>query len=827
MKYKGLSELEVKKNRQKYGVNIVLKEKKRSFFSVFWSNFNNLFNYLLLSAALISFLIHDVFESLLILIVVFGNLLFSIFQELKADSSLEKLNNMLVFKTKIIRNGKFHEELAEDVVVGDIVYIESGDFIPADAVILECINFQVNEASLTGESLPVEKNIGDTVYLGSTVMNGYAYIKVVNVGLNTKFGKMAHNIQLIDKNVSTLGVKVRDLSYKLGVFGVIISILVFVFSYLFKDLDFINSLIYAVSLAVAVVPESFPVILTTILSIGVFNMVKSKSIVRRLASIESLGNMSLLLTDKTGTLTYNKMKVKSVLSPDCEKIISIDKDSFIALTMALCESAKLYQENDKLIQIGDTLELSLLNFLHENKIYQESYLNDWEINEIKPFNSELKRMEVSVKNLSNQKSYWLIKGSLDSVLSVCNYFQRGNSILNLTNSKKVNISKVLDDKMLEGFKILAFAYRDNNKTVLLGFSLLYDPPRVEVKSVIKQAERLGLKTVMVTGDALGTALSIGKQIGLYKKGDLALEKSMIPKKDEELIKILPKVKIFAKVDPLDKKRLVDLYKKLGEVVGVTGDGVNDLAAIKSANVGIAMGKTGTVVVKSAADLIITDDNYSTIIKAVKEGRKIVWNIKRSIKFLVSCNILEVFIILLSLVFFSFQVFTAGQILFINLVTDSLPAFTFAFFTPISKFINKRYKKSYLLSYKDFMDIVSYSIIGLAVFFVSLVSYMTNESFLRSYAFLLIVILQLSVYLFLNANYIEFRNIRNLLWFLLGLLTPLIVQLFAVSKIFSVFFSIKSLDLSILIDSFFSFILFLLVLVLYSKVKSTFKLNKFV
>ncbi|GIW63507.1 MAG: ATPase [Patescibacteria group bacterium] len=828
MAYKGLSDTEVKQSRAKYGVNVILKEKKRGFLAVFLYNFNNVFNYLLLIAALVSYFVHDVFESVLILVVVFGNLLFSVFQELKADSSLEKLNSMIVFKTKIIRNSKLREELTDEVVVGDIVYLESGDFVPADGQILECKNFAVNEASLTGESLPVEKKVDDSVFMGSTVMNGYAYIKVTQIGLNTKFGKIAHNLQLIDKRDSTLSVKVKDLSYKLGFAGVFISFLVFLYSYFLKTTGVINSLIYSVSLAVAVVPESFPVILTTILSIGVFNMVRSRAIVRRLGSIESLGNISLLLTDKTGTLTYNEMQVKSLLSAECIKISKTDKNSLLVVTMALCESAKLYKENNRLIQIGDTLELALLRFLHKNKIYQESFLKNWDLKEIKPFSSESKKMEVLVMNKKNKLRYWLIKGSLDAVLSACDYYldYQGNEVV-LTNKKKGKISQILEKKMVEGFKILAFAYKKNSRTVLLGFALLYDPPRTEVKSVLKQAEALGIKTVMVTGDALGTALSIAKQIGLYKKGDLVLEKNMIPKSDEELLKILPKVKIFAKVDPIDKKRLVDLYKKLGEVVGVTGDGVNDLAAVKSADVGIAMGKTGTVVVKSAADLIITDDNYATIIKAVKEGRKIVWNIKRSIKFLVSCNILEVLVILFSLVYFSFQVFSAGQILFINLVTDSLPALTFAFFVPKFAFIKKRYSKNYLLSNLDLLDITFYSFLGLIVYFISLVSFTYDAEIIKSLSFLLIVLLQLSVYFFLNIGYLDLHKYTNLVWFALGLLAPLFVQILVLSEYFSVFFGINSMKLDQLFVSLLSFILFLLLLNLYSKIKLILNFKKFV
>ncbi len=682
---KGLTNTQAKALIKKYGLNKVETQGKRSFLTIFLSQFKNFFVYLLTAAALISFLVGEALDGTLILAIVFLNALFGLYQEWKADEALESLKRIMVLKARVIRDGKEKEIDSKYLVPGDVVVLEEGGRVPADGRIIETKVLEVDEAILTGESIPVSKGKGDEVFMGTLVVKGHGLFKVEKTGMNTSFGKIAEKLATVEKEKSPMEKKMEDLSKKLGLLGAFSALLIMVISY-FKGLGGVYSFLLAVSLAVAVIPEGLPAVMTMTLAIGVREMAKQKAIVRRLSSIETLGSITLIATDKTGTLTENRMEVKEtfLLQKRDEKA-----QELLILNSILCSTANLVKDGVGWSYLGDPTEGALLIYAAQRG-YDIAYERGrWQVLEEEPFDSATKKMWVKVKNKSDGREIYFCKGAPEVVLKEAKEILIGGRVEKITQREKKVIYEKLDDWALQGFRVLAFSYKEKKEWVFIGMVALYDPPRKEVKEAIKKAQEAGIKTVMITGDNEKTARSIGQQIGLLQKGEIVLTGNKIEElTDEKILEILPQVKIFARVSPFHKVRIVELYQKLGEVVAVTGDGVNDSIALKKADVGLAMGKTGTDVARESADVIITDDNYATIVKAIEQGRNITASIKRSIFYLLSCNTGEVFSILISLGLGLVKLFTPVQILFINLVTDGVPALTFAF-SPVDPKVMKR------------------------------------------------------------------------------------------------------------------------------------------
>jgi len=688
---KGLTTHQATQQLKQYGRNVISEQKKQPLIFKLLSQFNNLLILLLIGAAALSFVISEPLDGGLILIIVILNALFGFYQELKAEQSIAALKKMTVTKVRVVRDGQEIEIDSQLLVPGDYVYIEEGNKVPADCRVVESLNMEINEAALTGESLPIEKTKSDLVFSGTIVSKGHGHLEIIKTGMNTKFGEIAKNLSIIDDSKTPLQKKLEDLTRLIGIIGIIISALVFLLSLLRGD-GYFPGFLLAVSLAVAVVPEGLPAVMTITLAIGVKEMAKKKSIMRKLSAIEALGSVSLIATDKTGTLTTNKMKVKEVFVDN--KIFEHTKlpllsdrpFSLLVLDGILCSTASLVYIHDhgRTDVLGDPTEGALLYLSQEAGLILEMVRKEWKLIEEKPFDSVSKTMTVKVeKHEKKQEAYIFSKGAPESIIANCDRILIGHKTHTLDEKKKVKIENQVEKWAKKGLRILAFSYSHgpniNHKLCFLGMVAIHDAPRPEVLEAVMKAKRAGVKVIMITGDNEKTAEAIGVACGIVKEGDDILVGQQIDNyNDRELIAILPRVKIFARTNPFQKHRIVKLYQQLGEIVAVTGDGVNDAIALKQADVGIAMGLVGTDVAREIADMVITDDNFATIVNALEEGRNIIKNLKNSIKYLLSCNMTEAIALIGSMIFGINHLFYPIQFLYINLVTDGLPALSLAF-----------------------------------------------------------------------------------------------------------------------------------------------------
>lgn len=678
----GLSSKKAAKLLHTVGLNQLGEESKFDVLKSFFSQFNNFLIIILIAAAIISFLLGESLDAVLILAIVIINAFFGFYQEFKAEKSLTILKNMVESMVRVIRDG--HEVVIEAkfLVPGDLIFLEEGSKIPADGEVVKSSHFEVNEAVVTGESLPVTKKEGDKktekVLMGTVVSGGNAYVLVEKTGRNTYFGRISTGLKEIRQNKTPLQKKLEEFAKILGILGITISIAVFALSY-FKSTDLFESFLLSVSVAVAAIPEGLPAVMTVILSIGVFLMSKKKAIVRKLDSIEGMGALDLIATDKTGTLTTNKMRVKEIWHKG--------KAAFerILFASSLCSTASLVKkEGDDFDCLGDTTECALLimNEKEGGESYEEKRLLWKKLEEIS-FSPVTKRMSVLVSR--SKEKLVLAKGSPESILAISSFILVNGKKKPLDEKMRLYLEKELDKYARRGLRVIAFSGKDFKKGGSLeeghtfyGFVGIADPLRKEIPGAVASARKMGIDVVMITGDGPVTAEVIAREAGILKKGDEILHGDEVRNySDEDLMKVLPKVKVFARVFPEDKLRIVSLFQKMGKVVAVTGDGVNDALALKKADIGLAMGQTGTDVAKDVAHIILTDDNFATLVDAVAEGRNIFMRIKHAIKYLLSCNIGEVFYVIFSLIF-NLPLLTPIQLLYINVVTDGLPAISFAF-----------------------------------------------------------------------------------------------------------------------------------------------------
>ncbi|MFA6081361.1 MAG: cation-translocating P-type ATPase [Patescibacteria group bacterium] len=780
---KGLTSDQVSQLLTQYGLNVITEQKKKSIFVKFFEQFNNFLTILLIGAAIFSFLLGETLDGGLIIGIVILNGFFGLYQEAKAEESLKALKQMTVTKVRVIRDGQQIEIDNKYLVPGDIVFLEEGVKIPADANVVETMNLEINESALTGESLSILKTINDKVFSGTIVAKGRGLIKVEKTGDKTKFGQIAGSLMSIEDDNTPLQKKLANLTRFIGIGGIILSVIVFMVS-LIEGTGYFPAFLLAVSLAVAIVPEGLPAVMTITLAIGMKKMAGKKAIVRKLSAIEALGSITLIATDKTGTLTTNKMQVKEIYAEDGKA------RELLILNGILCSTASLVYIHDhgSWDVLGDPTEGALLFMAQKQGLDIDEIRANWKIVDEKPFDSVTKMMTVIVgSKIKDQKSKIIFsKGAPESILSVCNKIMiGGEKEIKLSEEEKNKIKKQVDSWAGQGLRVLAFSFKSN---VFLGMVAIHDAPRPEVKEAILKAKRAGIKVIMITGDNERTAEAIGVSSGLIKDGDEILTGSQLKEyNDEELSKILPRVKIFARTNPFQKHRIVSLYQRLGEIVAVTGDGVNDAIALKQADVGVAMGLVGTDVARETADMVITDDNFATIVTAVEEGRNIINSIKNAIKYLLSCNVAEAIALIIGLILGLPTFFYPIQLLYINLVTDGLPALMLSFSPRDPNVMNiSPEKEMVLLKNKDQSYIGAVGIVG-ATLVVASYYIFSNQKLGGTAAFSVLTMIQSFVFidLWLSHRHIH-ENIRHLFssLFFLAFLLPLVFQFIILSHPFS-------------------------------------------
>ncbi len=687
----GLKDIDVKVRQDEFGENMIEEGKKESIIIRFIKQFKDFMIIILIIAAIVSAIVSylentgDYFDSLIIIAIVLFNGVMGLIQETKAEKAIEALKKMSSPVAKVRRNGKVQTIKGKDVVPGDIVILEAGSFVPADIRLINTYNLKIEESSLTGETEPVLKNsdnifidrnvpLGDikNMAFGNTiVVNGHAEGIVVETGMNTEVGKIA---KMIIRNVAPMTPiqkKLEEVGKTLGIACIAICIFIFIIGVI-KKISVIEMFMTSVGLAVAAIPEGLPAIVTIILSIAVTKMAKKNAIIRKLPAVETLGSSKVICSDKTGTLTENNMKVVEVVG-NKEKVLRFS---------TLCTDCEIV---DNVIE-GEPTEKAIVKEALENNINKYTEMTNMpRVAEI-PFDSTRKLM-TTVHELKNGGYRIITKGAPDVLLDKCSYYEEMNNIKEF-DKFFYDLIKNKNNKMAEkALRVLAVAYLDvdilpsqiDSETIekgliFIGLIGMIDPPREGVKEAVKECKKAGIKTVMITGDHIITAKAIAKEIGILGKDELAITGNELDKlTDNELVKNIMNYSVFARVTPEHKVRIVKLFQRAGMVVAMTGDGVNDAPALKKADIGISMGLKGTDVAKNASDMILNDDNFVTIVEAVKQGRNIFDNIKKAIHFLIATNIGEIVTIFIGLLLGMKSPLLAIQLLWVNLVTDSLPA----------------------------------------------------------------------------------------------------------------------------------------------------------
>ena len=693
----GLKADEAKSRLETYGENKLKERKKESLFVKFIREFNDFMIITLIIAAIISAVVSklngeaDYVDSIIIIAIVIFNAIMGLVQEEKAEKSLEALKKMSAPSAKVIRDGRVQEIDALQVVPGDIVVLEAGNYVPADCRLINSYNLKIEESALTGETIPTNKDSGrilkentamgdlcNMAFATTVVVNGHGEAVVVDTGMNTRVGKIAGMIIEDESPDTPIQKKLNEVGKMLAIACIVICVLIFVIG-IFKKIPIVEMFMTSVGLAVAAIPEGLPAIVTIMLSIGVTRMAKKNSIIRKLPAVETLGSSSVICSDKTGTLTQNKMTVTEVRN--CHGIANSDDKKFILELGTMCTDTTEERIDGRLGFAGEATEVAISNAAMQAGI-SKSFLYDEmrRINDI-PFDSKRKMM-TTIHRYGN-KYRIITKGAPDVLLKRCTHYYQNGQIDSIF-SKKESIYEQNNQMAEKALRVIAVAYKDVEKLpetqdmeqdlTFCGLIGMIDPPREGVKEAVRTCRRAGIKTVMITGDHLQTAKAIAKELGIFKRGDLAIEGENLERMDQhELEKNIMQYSVFARVSPEHKVRIVKAFQSTGAVVAMTGDGVNDAPALKNADIGIAMGKGGTDVAKNASDMILTDDNFVTIVEAVKQGRNIYDNIKKAIHFLISTNIGEIVTIFFGLILGMKSPLLAIQLLWINLVTDSLPA----------------------------------------------------------------------------------------------------------------------------------------------------------
>ena len=715
----GLTDEQVKANYEKYGMNELKQKKKKSLFVKFLEQFKDFMIIVLIIAAIVSGAVgiaegEGITDTIIILIVVVLNAIIGVVQESKAEKSLEALQKLSAHASKVVRNGKVAVVQSRELVPGDVVVLDTGDYVPADLRIVESANLKSQEASLTGESVPVDKNtetiddekvsFGDRtnmLFSSSLITYGRGKGIVVETGMNTEVGKIAKIISDTEGTETPLQTKLNKLGKTLGIAALAICIVIFIIGIAYGK-DVIDMFMTAVSLAVAAIPEGLAAVSTIVLAIGVQRMVKKNAIIKKLPAVETLGSATVICSDKTGTLTQNKMTVQKVfvnnevVEAKDIKDISNELDRLMQVC-TLCNDTKIGAEREL---TGDPTETALIDLGFKINFDVKEVLELKRVKEI-PFDSDRKLM--TTVNKVGEKYFVYTKGGIDELLARCNSYIVNGEIKTDLDKYKAEIDKYNVEMAKDALRVLAMAYKEmdheptdeemkniENDLIFVGMVGMIDPPREEVKVAVEKCKTAGIKTVMITGDHKITAVAIAKALGIFENEDEAITGSELEEmSDEDLTKNIRKYSVYARVSPEHKVRIVKAWQANGEIVAMTGDGVNDAPALKTADIGCAMGIVGTDVSKEAADVILTDDNFATIVSSVEEGRRIYDNILKAIQFLLSSNVGEIIVLFLAILITPWigntfnidigliEVLLPIHILWINLVTDSLPALALA------------------------------------------------------------------------------------------------------------------------------------------------------
>jgi Ca2+-transporting ATPase len=731
---KGLTSQDVKSLQEKYGPNQLEEKKGRSAFALFLDQFKDFMIWVLIGAAIVSGFLKEWVDAVAIIGIVILNSILGFVQEFRAEKSLAALKKLSSPNSKVIREGKHLVIPSSEIVPGDLVELEAGDYVPADSrVVYATGNTSTHEASLTGESTPVTKSVSrleteetaladrvNMLFMGTSVVSGKARGLIIGTGMNTELGKIAGMIQQIEDSSTPLQKKLKEFGKIIIVIVFVLVGIIFLIGYL-RGEELINLFLTAVSLAVAAIPEGLPAVVTIALALGVQRMVKRNCLIRKLPSVETLGSTSVICSDKTGTLTKNEMTVQTLFhagafyavsgigyapegdfSLNNQKTDPLKNKGLTRLIHAtvLCNGAQLIKEESAYKIIGDPTEGSLLTMAAKTGIDKKSLETKFPFVEEIPFDSDRKQM--TILRQDGTKHVAFVKGAPDILLSNCIKMQEGEVVADLDAQKRESITRANSDLADRAMRVLAVAYREfdsmppnvdaqsiEKDLIFLGLVAMIDPPRPEVKVAMKECRSAGVKSVMITGDHKNTAVAIARDLGFYEKDSLAFTGDELDHMTEEEFKNhVDRAVVYARVSPEHKLKIVRAWREKGHVVAMTGDGVNDAPAVKEADIGVAMGITGTDVTKEVSDMVITDDNFASIVAAVEEGRGIYDNIRKFIHYLLSCNVGEIMVMLVASLARLPVPLLPIHILWVNLVTDGLPALALGV-DPISKDVMKR------------------------------------------------------------------------------------------------------------------------------------------
>lgn len=710
----GLTSEEANLRLQNNGKNKLIETKKETKLTKFLNEFKDLMIIVLILSSIISFILSIInkepaTDSIIILAIVILNAILGFIQELKADKAIDSLKKMQITKVKVKRDNRISLVNSEDITVGDILVLESGDIIPADARLITSSSLKIDESSLTGESIPVSKddvilqgeqplsNRTNMIYMGTNIVYGKCQAVVCKTGMNTEFGLIAQSLNKEEKEQTPLQKKIDGISKVLSLIIAIIIIIMFVVG-LIRGMKLMEVIMLSISLAVAAIPEGLPTVITITLSLGMNNLAKKNAIVRKMSSVETLGCTEVICSDKTGTITQNKMTLREIIYNN--KITTtkeLEIDNLLFKIMILNNDVE--KNNNE--YIGDPTEIALYESLEEyidiNKIRTENK----RIGEI-PFDSNRKMMSTINKHSNNIILY--TKGSFDSIINKCSYIYENKKVIELTKKKREELKKLEVTESNKAYRLLAFAYKDiseydrineslENNLIFVGMTAMIDPPRPDVKEAIKSCKEAHIKPVMITGDSLSTAKSIAREIGILNNDKEAITGTELDLMTEEQLKeVVKNYSVYARVSPTNKLSIVKAWKQNDKVVAMTGDGVNDAPALKTAHIGVGMGITGTEVSKNVSDIVLADDSFSTIVSAVKEGRRIFDNIRNVLVYLLTGNISEVLVVFIGMLF-GIEIFLPIQLLYINLITDSIPAISLAFEKSALDIMNRPIRKN--------------------------------------------------------------------------------------------------------------------------------------
>ncbi len=771
----GLTTVQVEERRQKYGLNQLEEQRKKSIIIRFLEQFKDFMIIILLIASVISAIVakiegsNDYFDSIIIIAIVVFNAIMGLVQETKAEKSLEALKKMSAPTCKVRRDGKVVTVKGEELVPGDIVILEAGGYVPADGRLIFSSNLKIEESSLTGENVPILKqsdsilpeksNLGDMVNMAfstTIVVNGHGEMIVTETGMNTKVGKIAKMILVNESPETPIQKKLGQVGKTLGIACLVICVFIFLIG-IIKKIEPIEMFMTSVGLAVAAIPEGLPAIVTIMLSIGVTKMARKNSIIRKLPAVETLGSSSVICSDKTGTLTQNKMQVTNIVSSNGE-ITDSNFSKWIMQLATMCTDVEVFKNNGKLEVNGEPTEVAIVNKALEVGENKEELYNIMNRVADIPFDSNRKMMTTIHKKANGFRI--ITKGAPDVLLKRCKYIYQNGKLTSLDSSILKQLEKQNLQMAEKALRVLAISYLDidslpsvidskniEQNLIFVGLIGMIDPPREGVKEAVATCKRAGIKTVMITGDHIATATAIAKELGILKPLDLAItgeELDEIP--DDILKKNIMKYSVFARVTPEHKVKIVNSFRSTGAVVAMTGDGVNDAPALKQADIGIAMGQNGTDVAKNAADMVLTDDNFVTIVEAVKQGRNIFDNIKKAVHFLIATNIGEIITIFLGLLLGLKSPLLAIQLLWINLVTDSLPAIAIGLEKPDKDIMNRKPRDSKKGIFADGLWVKIFAegtMLGvLTLFSFSIGNYLYNVEVGRTMAFVSLGLLEL-------------------------------------------------------------------------------------